>query len=186
MSIAPYAPLTRNYGVGLAAAYGAFGAVTFNGPAVWQDWLSGANGNGAAGARAADTIRAALGQLGYGPFTMGGSWGTDADKAGYSAFVAQQGISAGPNGSWWPTEEGILKLQQLVKAGGNPGGGPAQVFTMVDGQFVPGGHAPLSLVAKLGLLAAAVVCVGGAAYAYKKRRKPSYKPNRRRHYRGRR
>jgi len=168
MSYAPFRPLTYNYGVGTA-----FGAVSgFNGAATWSDWLAGASGNNAAGMRAADAIRAALGGIGYGPFTVGVSWGTSADKAGFSKFVSDNGLTAGPNGSWWPTQQALLKLEEAAAQGGNQGGGPIQNFHVVDGQQIPGAS-PASKAAMtgttIGLLVGGALILGFLAYRAKKK-----------------
>ena len=159
------------------------GAITFSSGAVWSDWLAGASGDNAAGKRAADAMRAALGQLGYGPFTLGVSWGSSQDKAGYSKFASDNGISP-PSGmpSWWPSQTGVDKLGELVAAGGTPGGGPVQEFHAgPSGELIPGpapGTAPIGApVAKagmtgtqIGLLVAALVVVGGLAVMAKKKK----------------
>lgn len=124
---------------GIFAGLAAFGAIDFNADLVWQDWLAGAGGNQAAGMRAANSIRAALAQLGYGTVSMSASWGTSQDKAAYSKFVSQQGVAPSPNGSWWPTKPGVLRLGQLVAAGGTPGGGPSIDYQVIDGEFVQQG-----------------------------------------------
>lgn len=161
---------------GQLSGFGGFGAIDFSGSAVWEDWLAGGRGDTAAGMRAANAIRAALGQLGYGNFTTGAAWGTSADKSGYGKFAQDQGIAA-PTGMpvWWPSQVGLLKLQELTKAGGTPGGGPAQEFHTVDNVLVPGAAPGASGVSKasmgtlLGLGVAALVVVGGLAMLSKKK-----------------
>ncbi len=118
------------------------GAIDFNSGTVWSQWLAGANGNNASGKLAANSIRAALGQLGYGPFTMDQSWGTAADKSGYTKFAQQQSLAPATGmPTWWPTQTGITRLEEIVKQGGTPGGGPVQEFHQVGEQIVPGATA---------------------------------------------
>ncbi len=156
-----------------------FGAITFEPSAVWADWLAGSAGDNAAGARAADEIRAALGQLGYGTEKIGQSWGTPQDKAAYSAFVQQQNLPASSNGSWWPTQLGITRLGDLVKQGGTPGGGSSQQFHLENGVVVPGAApgsstASMSTGAKIGLVVVALGILGAAAIFSKKRSPSGY------------
>jgi len=165
------------------------GAVEFNAGTVWQDWLAGAKGDNAAGMRAANAIRAALSQLGFGATTMGVSWGSSQDKAAYGAFASKEGIPAPPGlPLWWPSQTGIIKLEELVKAGQTVGAQPVTEFHEVAGKMVPGpapGVAPVvarPAVAKaglttgqmLGLGALALVAVG--AIALLARRKPERRP----------
>lgn len=158
------------------------GAIDFNAGATWSDWLAGANGDNAAGKRAADSLRAALGQLGYGPFTLGVGWGSSQDKAGYGKFASDNGISA-PSGmpSWWPSQQGVDKLGELVAAGGTPGGGPVQEFHAgPGGVLIPGaapGTAPIGAAKagmsggmQVGLMIAALAAVAGLAVLAKKKK----------------
>jgi len=162
------------------------GAIAFSSGAVWSDWLRGAppTSDNAAGRRAANAIRAALGQLGYGTVTLDVNWGAAQDKAAYSKFASDNGVSP-PQGmpSWWPSQMGIDKLGELVAAGGTPGGLPVQEFHAgPSGQLIPGaapGTAPIGApLAKagmsgmqMGLLAVvAVVVVGGLAVMSKKKK----------------
>jgi len=154
-----------------------FGAIDFSSDAVWSDWLAGANGDNAAGKQAANSIRAALGQLGYGPFVLDQSWGTSADKAGYTRFAQQQKIPAASGmPAWWPTQVGLIRLGELVKQGGTPGGGPVQEFHEVGGQVVPGAssssgatRASMSAGTKVGLVVLGLGLLGGLALMSKKK-----------------
>jgi len=162
-----------------------FGAVDFDSSAVWHDWLSGGSGDNAAGMRAADAIRAALGQLGYGTVAIGQPWGTASDKAAYSKFAAQQNIPAASGmPTWWPTQTGVTRLGELAKAGGTPGGGPAQQFHTVDGQVIPGGVGPggaataaMSGGEKLGLLVLALGALGAVALVAKRKKGGAGRPS---------
>ena len=162
------------------------GAIAFSSGAVWSDWLRGAppTSDNAAGRRAANAIRAALAQLGYGTVTLDQNWGASQDKAAYSKFASDNGVSP-PGGmpSWWPSQAGVDKLGELVAAGGTPGGLPVQEFHAgPGGELIPGpapGTSPIGTpVAKagmtgmqMGLLAvAAIVVVGGLAVMSKKKK----------------
>jgi hypothetical protein len=154
-----------------------FGAVDFSASVVWSDWLAGSKGDNAAGKRAADTIRAALGQLGYGPFKIGVMWGSPEDKAGYTKFTQQTGMpptSGMP--TWWPNQASLQKLEELVKAGGTPGGGPVQEFHTTPAGIVsgpaPGAKAltaGLSTGTKIALAAAAAAVLAGVVLLGKKK-----------------
>ena len=186
----------QGYGLGY---YGGFGAIDFNADAVWSDWLAGASGDNAAGMRAANSIRAALAQLGFGTSQINAAWGTGTDKSAYSSFASQQGIPA-PSGmpSWWPSKAGVIKLGELIQSGETPGTQPVTEFHQAGGQFIPGpapGKAPiaarapsggaattgvtkagLSTGAMIGLGALALVAVGGIALLAKKKRAPASHP----------
>lgn len=163
--------------------FSGFGAVSFSADALWSDWLAGAGGNNAAGKRAADTLRAALGQLGYGPVAVGGmfadsSSGGALDKAAYGKFVSDNGVSPTPGmPAYWPNKAGIIKLAELVKAGGNPGGGEVQEFHDAGGTIVAGaapGAKPLATASlstgmMVGIAAAAVLGIGALALFAKKK-----------------
>lgn len=161
---------------------GALGGIDFSATSVWSDWLKGAKGDNAAGLRAANAIRAALGQLAFGSgISLNQSWGTAEDKSGYTSFAQKYGIAA-PTGLpiWWPSQVGLIKLEELVKAGGTPGGGTQVVTHVVNGQIVPGpapGGGGGTAVAKAGMsplaigaiVAVGVVVVGLAVMAKKKK-----------------
>jgi len=130
-----------------------FGAAPalFNAAATWNDWLAGAptptsDGNNAAGMRAADAIRTALTQAGYGPFNMGVSWGTSADKAGMGKFVNDNQIAPSSNGAWWPTKQALVALESA-----------------------PGVNTAGMSGAKIGLLILGAVALGALAYRAKKK-----------------
>jgi hypothetical protein len=156
-----------------------FGAVDFSAAVVWSDWLAGAppKNDNAAGKRAADTIRAGLGQLGYGPFKIGVMWGSPEDKAGYTKFAQQTGMpptSGMP--TWWPNQASLQKLEELVKAGGTPGGGPVQEFHTTPAGIVSGPApgqkaltAGLSTGTKIALAAAAAAVLAGVVLLGKKK-----------------
>lgn len=184
-------------GFGYGLGNWGFGAISFSSETVWSDWLLGASGSppgtgpgaGAAGKRAANAIRAALGQLGFGSGqTIDASWGTASDKSSYTNFAQQEGIPA-PAGLpiWWPSKTGIFKLGELVKAGAVVGDQPVQEFHEVAGQMVPGAKpgakpivakAGLSTGAMLGIGALALVAVGAIALVAAKK-KPSGPPSQR-------
>ena len=155
------------------------GAIDFNADTVWSDFLHGASGDNAAGKRATQTISAALNQLGYGLVPMGGDVGTIGPY--YKRFVQENGVTPSPNGAGWPTQAGIIKLGEMVAAGGAPGGQPVVEFHQTpSGQFVSGqkpgtaaiGTAKAGMTGmQMGLLAvAAIVLVGGLAVMSKKKK----------------
>ncbi len=165
---------------------GALGGIDFAATSVWSDWLKGAKGDNAAGLRAANAIRAALGQLAFGSgISLNKSWGTAEDKTGYTSFAQKYGIAAPPGlPIWWPSQVGLIKLEELVKAGGTPGGGTQVVTHVVDGVIVPGpapggagpavAKAGMSTLAIGALVAVGVVAVGLAVMAKKKKTGTTY------------
>lgn len=148
---------------GIFAGLAAFGAVDFNADLVWQNWLAGASGNNAAGMQAANGIRAALAQLGYGTFTMNVNWGSSQDNAAWGKFAAQQGVPSN-----WPTKAAVIRLGQLVQAGGTPGGGPSVDYQVVDGEFIKQSG---SSGGKVPLLAALALAAVGGYFVLRERRK---------------
>jgi peptidoglycan hydrolase-like protein with peptidoglycan-binding domain len=148
---------------GVTWAAAGIGAIDFNAASVWSDWQAG----GASGATAAKYIQAALNQLGYGPLTVDGQFGS-ASLAAWARFANQNGTGDAS----WPTQVGIDKLGEAVVAGGTPGGGPAVESHIVGGQFVPGPApgAGLSTGAMIAIGVVAVAGVAGIAYAMKKRK----------------
>jgi hypothetical protein len=142
------------------------GQVDFNAPAVWSDWQAG----GASGASAAKLIQAALNQLGYGPLTVDGQFG--------SGSLAAWGRFANDNNTGdaaWPSQVGILKLGDAVTAGGTPGGGPAVLSHVEDGQIVPGASAGGGATKagmsgmSVGLVVAGLAAVGALVYFSRKK-----------------
>lgn len=167
-------------------SYGALGAISFSAASVWSDWLAGSKGDNAAGKRAADSIRAALGQLGFGPVSMGAMWGSAQDKAAYGGFVDKYGVTPTSGmPKWWVNQNGLAKLEELVKAGDVVGGGEVVEFHQVGDQLVSGpkpgakpigagvAKAGLSTGAMVGIAAAVLVGVGLLAMASKKKGSPS-------------
>ena len=156
--------------------YDGFGAVSsFNAAAVWADWVAGAKDN-AAGKRSADAIRAALGSLGYGPFTFGVPW-TQSTDSEYGRFATENGVPK-PAGlpMWWPSKVGLIKLGERVAQGGTPGGGTPQLTHVVGGEVVPGGgpggepaKADISTGLAIGIGAVALIGIGIIAVMAKKK-----------------
>lgn len=170
------------------------GSIDFSADEVWSYWLAGAppKNDIAAGKLAADKIRAALSQIGYGPFQMGVMWGTAADKTEYGRAVGEQGIPPTPGmPSWWPNKDAMLKLQELVQVGDNVGGKETPEYHQVGNQIVQGkspaqiaaekkaaaskvaasaNKAGMSTGTAIGIGVVALVALGGLAYFAKKKR----------------
>lgn len=70
-----------------------------------QKMISNANFRGL---KAADAIRAALNELGYGPLNLGVAW-SGADKAAWKAFTSKHGLPSGPG---LVNKAGIYKLEE--------------------------------------------------------------------------
>lgn len=168
---------------------GAVAALDFSASAVWSDWLKGVPvkyggaGDNAAGKRAANAIRAALGFLAFGNgISLDAMWGTPEDQASYTSFAQKHGVAA-PAGLpiWWPSKPGLIKLEELVKVGVPVGGGTQVLTHKVGNEYVTGpapgtgtgvaqaGMSPLMI----GALVAAAVVVGGLAIAAKRKKKSS-------------
>jgi peptidoglycan hydrolase-like protein with peptidoglycan-binding domain len=147
---------------------GAFGQITFDGAQVWSDFAAG----GAQGTTAAQSIQAALNQLGYGPLTVDGQFGA-ASLAAWARFATDNGTGDGS----WPSQVGVLKLGDAVAAGGDPGGGPIILQHVEDGQIVPGAAPGGATTAssltgmQIGLLVGAVAIVGALVLVSKHKKK---------------
>lgn len=163
--------MLSGFGSPLMQAAAGFGAIDFNGPAVWSAWKAG----GASGAEAARSIQAALNQLGYGPLTVDGQFG-GGSLAAWKRFANANGTGDAA----WPSQTGILKLGEMVAVGGNQGGGPIVESHIVAGQFVPGaapGTSPIGTSKaamtsgeKIGLVVAGVAVVAALAIVAKKKK----------------
>lgn len=179
-----------SYALARFGGFGAMGlgAISFLADEVWSNWVAG----GASANLAADSIRAALSQIGYGPFQMGVAWGSGTDKAEYGRAVDEQGIPATPGmPKWWPNKGAMIKLEELVKAGDNVGGGPVTEYHIVDNKVVSG-KSPAQIAAEkkavasnknaglstagmttgawVGIGVAALAVVGGLALLAKKKK----------------
>ncbi len=163
----------NGFGACCGGGVGAFGAIDFDAAQVWSNWTAGASGNNAAGKTAAQNVQAALNQLGYGPITVDGQFGAGS-LAAWKKFANANGVEA-----TWPDQAGILKLGEMVKSGGNPGGGTQVESHVVGGQFVPGpaaGQAAISSKAAmstgtmLGIGAIVLVGIGALAIVAKKKK----------------
>lgn len=100
------------------------------------------------GGKAADQIRRALNELGYGPLNLGVAWG-GADKAAWEAFTSSHGLPAGPG---LVNKAGLCQLEADLRGGSK---GVAK--------------AGLSKGLLIALAAAAVVGVGAMAMGKKKK-----------------
>ena len=117
------------------------GGVDFNGGQVWADWVacdkayraSQAAGTSFSGHpscnRAVDSMRAALGQLGYGGLNMGTSWGSG-DQAAYKQWASDAGVAASGG---MPTETGLKVMETQIRAGVTPGPQEPIAYTKVPG-----------------------------------------------------
>lgn len=197
-------PISAYAGYG---SFGAFGAIDFDADATWSDWAAGQK-EPSRGARAADAIRAALSQIGYGPFPVGSPWG-DKDKGEYSRFVKEQGVQPTPGmPTWMPNKVGLIKLAELVTANQNVGGKDTPEYHQVGDKVVAGPEpgkpalkdqraiaraaatkAGMSVGAKVGIGVGALTLVvlgGVGVYQWRKKKHPPMKANGRRRGRGRR
>jgi hypothetical protein len=73
------------------------------------------------GGKAADAIRGALDELGYGPLQRGVMWG-GADQAAWKKFTADHNLPSGPG---LVNKAGICQLETELKGGGGVGVGKA-------------------------------------------------------------
>ena len=95
-------------------------AFTFDANKVWSDWLTGGACDKdhpmpcVAAKRAVDSLRAALGQLGYGPLSLSVSWGA-ADQAAYTAWAQAAGLTV--NNSGLPEQAHLSVMQTQVSQG---------------------------------------------------------------------
>lgn len=159
------------------SGFGATG-LAFDAAGIWTDWAAGAAGDNAAGKRAAQQIQAALAQLGYTdntnkPLVVDGSWGAKSGYA-YTTFSAAQGTTT--NGIY-PTQDGIMKIGDLLNAGVTPGPGPSVTYHNEGGVLVPtGGTSKASMSTGLMIAGGALlaVIIGGLALAGKKKGAPAH------------
>jgi hypothetical protein len=181
------------------SGYGAVatgGGIDFNATTVWSNWLgcktcympdaSGAiQTSGCPKCKdGVNTIRAALGQLGFGTLPMNEPWGA-ADQGAYKAWAASVGLPS-PNGM--PNRDDLFVMEKQLKAGTVTGTQAPTSYTKVGTTYVPSetvgapGLPGAPPPAKAGmeakdwmlLIGVGVAIVGGVAIykVYKKGKKP--------------
>jgi hypothetical protein len=156
-----------------------FGAIEFNSSEAWSNWVA-CSAAWQLGKKvipqckdAADLIRAALGQIGYGKLPMGTPWGP-ADQSAYKQFAADHNLA---QTGGMPTKGGLDVIQESIENRKKPGPKPIVETHKVGREFVPGpapGQQALSAglgvggIVAIGLVGLAVV--GGIALVRKKKK----------------
>ncbi len=151
-------------------------AMEFNAASVWSDWMTG-QGCGLPGTldqtvacgaakRAVDTIRAALGALGYGGLGMGVSWGS-ADQAAYKKWAKDAGLQSTTG---LPLKDQLVVMEEQLSRGLTPGPEKPVEYEMVGEDWVKkmGGTTTIAAVA------AGVLLVGGGLYLLSRRKKATH------------
>ncbi len=177
MSYYEFQPHQRLLGMGACGCGGAgcgcsgFGAVdigggvTFNAAKAWSGWKACSSGGGSACLDAVDSIRAALGKLGYGELPFGQPWGSS-DSAAIKAMAGELNLPS----SAIPTEAVLNGMQALLEQGAKPGPEPSTSVMKVGGTYM---SKPSGLVTA-GLVAAGVVglaAIGGLVVLSKRKGK---------------
>jgi peptidoglycan hydrolase-like protein with peptidoglycan-binding domain len=156
------------------AGFGAF-ADTFSAQTVWADVQAGSacyetpprsTNKGAcnvAGARATREIQAALNQLGYGPMTVDGQWGSGTQSK-WNRYLADNKLSPGPG--LGISQQALALMERQLKGGDKPGPGKKVEFEKVNGQLIPKEDTGIAVAGLSGggLLLAALI-VGGIGFA---------------------
>ena len=174
----PYPCLTPKTG---HSGFGAAQAFAFDSAAVWSDWVAGATGCDYSSSqnlcvikakRAVNSIRAALGELGYGTSVMSVSW-SSADQANYKQWAADSNQTSS-NGM--PEKSHLQLMEQQISQGMKPGPEAAVSYVKVGNEIVEGGSALLQKAKGLGWKVWALI--GAAAVVgvviYKKRKGKQY------------
>jgi hypothetical protein len=139
------------------SGFGAAQAFAFDSAAVWSDWVASKCTNPddyknnqamctIRGKRAVDSIRAALGNLGYGTSEMSVMW-TSADQANYKQWAADSGQSSS---SGMPEKGHLQLMEQQISQGMKPGPEAAVSYAVVGGEIVDAGAALLQKAKGLG------------------------------------
>lgn len=127
-----------------SAGFGALGGITFNGDQVWSDWVAcdaAYRASQAAGTafrapascqRAVDSMRAALGQLGYGGLNMGVAWGSG-DQGAWKKWASDAGVAPSAG---MPTKVGLQVMDEQIARGAKPGDEPAIEYEKVGDTYV--------------------------------------------------
>lgn len=179
------------YGGSCCGALGASNdGFVFNGSQVWADYMTGqkcgasytdSSGKSvpygdqasacAAAKNAVDSIRAALGKLGYGALAFGKPWGS-ADQAAYQRWVDDMSLSPSPAGRGMPAQSHMAVMEKQVNAGETPGPQDPLQVQKVGGEYVRGDGGVSTAgtgIVLLGVLGLAVV--GGLVLVSKRRKK---------------
>jgi hypothetical protein len=195
------------------SGFGAAQAFTFDANQVWADWVVGRACSGTApmpcvaAKRAVDSLRAALGQLGYGPLSLSVMWGKD-DQAAYKAWAQAAGLTVTNFGL--PEQAHLPVMQTQVSQNMVTGPNAPVSYSKIGDTIIETGSVVLAKAKGLGwkvwalIGAAAIVGVviykkrkAGKQYtSYKKttaiepyrggQMQPAYSANRRRHRKTRR
>jgi hypothetical protein len=154
-------------GCGSMGAIGIGGGISFTATKAWTGWKACSGGSQSLCLDAVDSIRAALGQLGYGQLSFGTPW-TAPDQAALKAFGEAAGLPV-PGGI---PNEGILQAMEAnLKQGTKPGPEPKTNVTKVGGRYMVSPGMGTAGIVAAGVLAMAVV--GGlAVYSKRKDKKP--------------
>jgi hypothetical protein len=152
-------------GCGSLGVIGAGGGTSFSASKAWAGWKACSGGSQSQCLEAVDSIRAALGELGYGQLPFGQPW-SGADQAAIKAVAGELGLPV----SAIPTEAVLAGMEELLRKGQKPGPEPAVKAEKIGGRYmtVPGGLGTVGLVAA-GVLALAAV--GGLAIMSKRKGK---------------
>ena len=141
------------------------GGITFNAAKAWSGWKACSSGGGSACVDAVDSIRAALGKLGYGELPFGQPWG-GSDSAAIKSFAAEVNLPS----SAIPTEAVLNAMEAMLKEGAKPGPEPSTSVMKVGGTYMT---RPSGLVTA-GIVAAGVVglaAIGGLVLLSKRKGK---------------
>ena len=154
------APLASYYTFTPHEIMSGFGAFDFSPDEVWSDWFAGqaCPEVPAACARAksaADTMRAALQQLGYGKLQFGVAWGSK-DQQALTRFSSD--LNLPPGGL--PTKGKVQVMGEMLARGKKPGPERGIETHKVGTEFVPGrgpGRAGVGGLLAVGLVGAALI-----------------------------
>lgn len=118
---------------GMGCGYGCSGlgatGISFNAASVWAGWKACSGGSQAQCKAAVDTIRGALGQLGYGALALGTPW-TSSDIAAWKAWQSDNGLTPLTAIPW---KDHLNVMEAQMKAGKVTGGEEPIVYTTIAG-----------------------------------------------------
>lgn len=145
------------------------GDFVFDANQVWSEWLAGqCGGSGqptctsaisAHAKNAVDSLRAALGKLGYGPLGLSVSWGS-ADQGAYKSWAANAGLSSSYG---MPENAHLSVMQQQIAAGIVTGPNAPVDYSLVDGQVVQTAAVAKGSVQGMSAKTWALIALGGVA-----------------------
>jgi len=161
---------------------GAAQAFSFDANQTWSEWMAGqaCSGTNAAACthakNAVDSLRAALGMLGYGPLGLGQSWGS-ADQGAYKQWAANAGLTVSNGGL--PEQSHLPVMQQQVAAGMVTGPNAPVAYDTVGGQIVQAAAVVKGSVQGMSAKTWALIALGGVALITvvviaKKKKGPQY------------